>query len=417
MKKFFCCCLLAVVASVTVSAQITDSLGKVCLVPAAREGGFARYIDRRTSTKGYRMTFIAVPLIVGGAVMSVYDTDFRRLRNGYVKSFHHDYDDYLQYAPAALLVGMKVCGVESRSSWGRMLVSDAFSAGLMAAAVNSLKYSFRVMRPDGSTRNSFPSGHTATAFMTATMLHKEYGHRSPWYSIGAYTAATLTGLSRQMNNKHWLSDVLVGAGIGILSTEVGYYLADLIFKGRGITYARLPDRPFDPGYKPSFFGLYLGLNLTPGRYALEDGREVSLSTGGTAGVEGAWFITRHIGIGGRATISNMPLSVDKILQDESLDMISGYVGPFFSYPLTCRWLVGGKLLAGYVHYPSCRLSDIRIGDKNGFGFGTGLSVTFLANHKFGMKFSTDYDLVTSGFVPRGGIRHVLTLCGGASIMF
>ena len=250
------------------------------------------------------------------------------------------------------------------------------------------------------------------------MLHKEYGMtRSPWYSIGAYTAATLTGLSRQMNNKHWLSDVLVGAGIGILSTEVGYYLADLIFKGRGITYARLPDRPFDPGYKPSFFGLYLGLNLTPGRYALEDGREVSLSTGGTAGVEGAWFITRHIGIGGRATISNMPLSVDKILQDESLDMISGYVGPFFSYPLTCRWLVGGKLLAGYVHYPSCRLSDIRIGDKNGFGFGTGLSVTFLANHKFGMKFSTDYDLVTSGFVPRGGIRHVLTLCGGASIMF
>lgn len=48
------------------------------------------------------MTFIAAPLIVGGAVMSVYDTDFRRLRNGYVKSFHHDYDDYLQYAPAAV---------------------------------------------------------------------------------------------------------------------------------------------------------------------------------------------------------------------------------------------------------------------------------------------------------------------------
>lgn len=119
MKKFFCCCLLAVVASVTVSAQITDSLGKVCLVPAAREGGFARYIDRRPSTKGYRMTFIAVPLIVGGAVMSVYDTDFRRLRNGYVKSFHHDYDDYLQYAPAAVMLGLKAFGVKGRSSWGR----------------------------------------------------------------------------------------------------------------------------------------------------------------------------------------------------------------------------------------------------------------------------------------------------------
>lgn len=118
MKKFFCCCLLAVVASVTVSAQITDSLGKVCLVPAAGEGGFARYIDRRTSTKGYRMTFIAAPLIVGGAVMSVYDTDFRRLRNGYVKSFHHDYERLPAICTRCRELGLKAFGVKGRSSWG-----------------------------------------------------------------------------------------------------------------------------------------------------------------------------------------------------------------------------------------------------------------------------------------------------------
>ena len=104
--------------------------------------------------------------------MQSYDADFRRLRNGYAPSFHHDFDDYLQYAPAAVMVGMKAAGVRSRSSWGRMFTSDAFSVGLMAIAVNSLKYSCRVMRPDGSSRNSFPSGHTATAFMTATMSHK-----------------------------------------------------------------------------------------------------------------------------------------------------------------------------------------------------------------------------------------------------
>lgn len=136
MKRSFLLCLSAVfLISGPVSAQIKDSLGNECLIPAA-ESSFSQYVDRRTSTKGYRMTFVAVSLILGGAVVSLYDTDFRRLRNGYVRSFHHDYDDYLQYAPAALLVGMKVCGVESRSSWGRMLVSDAFSAGLMAAAVN-----------------------------------------------------------------------------------------------------------------------------------------------------------------------------------------------------------------------------------------------------------------------------------------
>ena len=96
------------------------------------------------------------------------------------------------------------------------------------------------------------SGHTATAFMTASMLVKEYGYKSPWIGIGAYSAATATGLMRMANNKHWLSDVLAGAGIGILSTEMGYYLADLIFKDKGIkrlvrdeTYGRLD--------KPSFF--------------------------------------------------------------------------------------------------------------------------------------------------------------------
>ena len=62
------------------------------------------------------------------------------------------------------------------------------------------------------------------------MLHKEYGHRSPWYSIGGYTVATITGVTRQLNNRHWMSDIMVGAGIGILATELGYFLADLIFK-------------------------------------------------------------------------------------------------------------------------------------------------------------------------------------------
>lgn len=74
--------------------------------------------------------------------------------------------------------------------------------------------------------------------MTATMLHKEYGHRSPWYSIGGYTLATLTGVTRQLNNRHWMSDVMVGAGIGILATEFGYFLADLIFKEKGLRSAK-----------------------------------------------------------------------------------------------------------------------------------------------------------------------------------
>lgn len=157
--------------------------------------------------------------------------------------------------------------------------------------VNTLKQTTNVERPDGSNKHSFPSGHTATAFMTATMFTKEYGHKSPWVGVGAYSVATATGLMRMANNKHWLSDVLTGAGIGILSTEVGYYFADLIFREKGINrFAN--ENMFDRMDKPSFVSLYLGLNIPLSGYDIDEEMEFRTSSGSSAGVEGAIFLIR-----------------------------------------------------------------------------------------------------------------------------
>ncbi|MFA6924866.1 MAG: phosphatase PAP2 family protein [Bacteroidales bacterium] len=69
---------------------------------------------------------------------------------------------------------------------------------------------------------SMPSGHTAEAFLAATVVYKEYRCRSQWYGIIAYTLASTVGLYRMINDKHWESDVFVGAGIGILSANMAY---------------------------------------------------------------------------------------------------------------------------------------------------------------------------------------------------
>ncbi len=106
--------------------------------------------------------------------------------------------------------------------------ASSFAATIILTLVP--KYCFDVQRPDGTSHNSFPSGHTATAFMSAHILHKEYGHISPWVSVGAYTVATGVGAMRIMNNRHWTSDVLVGAALGILGTELGYWLSNKIIK-------------------------------------------------------------------------------------------------------------------------------------------------------------------------------------------
>lgn len=253
----------------------------------------------------YRMTHIAVPLIAIGSITSKKDHNFSSMRNSYIPRFRLHYDDYLQYSPGLLMLGLKTAGVEGRSSWGRMLTSDAFAAGIMAITVNSLKQTVKKERPDRSANNSFPSGHTATAFMFATMLHKEYGlTRSPFYSIAGYSLATTTALSRQLNNKHWFSDVLTGAGIGILSTELGYYLADLIFKDKGIIrQPKVGGTIHSDRY--SFFGLQMGYGVGEREVHLAEGIEIEGKGGVMSSLNGGWLFSRNWGVTGKFALTQV----------------------------------------------------------------------------------------------------------------
>mgnify|MGYP003096824372 FL=1 len=308
---------------------------------------------------------------------------------------------------------MKIGGVDGRSSWGRMLASDAFSALLMGSTVYFLKQTTHVTRPDGSNEHSFPSGHTATAFMTATMLTKEYGHRSPWIGIGAYSVATATGMMRMANNKHWLSDVLTGAGIGILSTEIGYYLTDLIFKEKGI-YDLSDDESFDRWEKPSFVSLYVGMNVPLSGYDIDEQHEFRTSSGSTAGMEGAYFFSPYIGIGGRFTASNTSVIMnEETAEANTFDAIILCGGGYFSYPLSSRFQLGSKLLGGYIHYPQLQLYDLTVPKRNAFCLGSGISLTFRATRHYGMKLFMDYNLLPSHSKNKEWMN---TLVAGSSFM-
>ena len=95
---------------------------------------------------------------------------------------------------------------------------------LLTTTVFSVKKLTRQLRPDGSGYTSFPSGHTAEAFASAEFMRQEYKDVSPWYGIAGYAVATTTGILRLYNNKHWVRDVVAGAGFGILSTKLAYWI-------------------------------------------------------------------------------------------------------------------------------------------------------------------------------------------------
>ncbi|MBR6283774.1 MAG: phosphatase PAP2 family protein [Muribaculaceae bacterium] len=352
-------------------------------------------------------TWVGLPLFAAGLIAKAEKTAFRQDYNNpntkirLIKyNFHSEIDNYTQYVPLALTIGLKLGGVESRSDWPRFWASAAMSSAIMAGLVNGIKYTASEMRPDGSTRNSWPSGHTATAFLAATILHKEYGlTQSPWYSVGAYTLATATGVMRVLNNRHWISDVLSGAGIGILSVELGYGICDLLFKGRGLQRGDLNEFP-DLREKPSFFAVSMGvglgnrnLNLPAFDYHIpqslidgdnDDGTTIEVDTGDplalkfraatAVGAEAAWFFNPYVGIGARLRVKSTPINgwsafvlsenkdIQQYMKDPDLqnaithialtiesDHITEFAfdaGAYFSLPLSSRFALGSKLLVG-----------------------------------------------------------------------
>jgi membrane-associated phospholipid phosphatase len=172
---------------------------------------------------------IGAPLVLAGlGTMSIIDNDLlyrkdlKDQRNRWMPYFRTHVDDYLQYAPIAGVAALNIIGVKGKHTIINQAALLIKSELVMAAIVFPLKKLTAVPRPDTGAANSFPSGHTAQAFVAATFLHKEYGKERPWVSVLGYSTATGIGFLRVLNNRHWISDVLVGAGIGIFATNLIY---------------------------------------------------------------------------------------------------------------------------------------------------------------------------------------------------
>ena len=131
-------------------------------------------------------------------------------------------DNYLQYGPVVAWAGLSLAGVKGRSQPLDRAFIGLLAYGISTVAVLGLKHATHELRPDGSDSYSFPSGHTANAFTGASLLDREFSGISPWIPVGGYAMAASTGILRMTNDRHWVSDVLIGAGIGLLSTEVAY---------------------------------------------------------------------------------------------------------------------------------------------------------------------------------------------------
>ena len=204
----------------TFDPAVTSSLAKVSLFhnDSVHNLNF-KYADRQ---RGFKPYIAPTVLIAGGTALHFSDAKYQF--NDWVRNnFHYQgsLDDYLRYAPLATVYGLNAVGIKGKNNFGNLTAISLKSFILNDLIVYSLKKAVNEERPSGGT-HSFPSGHTSVVFAFAQVMHHEYGEQSIWYSVGAYSCAATVGLMRIAKGAHWASDVLAGAGIGMLSTELVY---------------------------------------------------------------------------------------------------------------------------------------------------------------------------------------------------
>lgn len=140
-------------------------------------------------------------------------------------NFNTRAEDFIQFTPLAILAAADAFGLETKNNLKTQAKNVVIITATNYVLVKSFKLITNETRPNGS-KNSFPSGHTSNAFALAGILHHELKNSSPILSYSGYVLATTTGAFRVLNNKHWVSDVLVGAGVGMLTTDVFYKIQD-----------------------------------------------------------------------------------------------------------------------------------------------------------------------------------------------
>ena len=132
-------------------------------------------------------------------------------------------DTYLQWAPSASIYVLDAFHVKTRHSFRQHLFIDAGSILITGGGGFILRKVSERMDRFELKGTQFPSGHTANAFRGAEILRQELKHSHPVWSVSGYLVAGAVGFMRIRGKQHQLSEVLAGAGLGMLSTKLTYW--------------------------------------------------------------------------------------------------------------------------------------------------------------------------------------------------
>jgi membrane-associated phospholipid phosphatase len=199
----------------------------ICCFDANAQFHTTHNLDLVNCVKNRSYFAIPVTLIAAGSILS--NSKFKiNVQKYVVGNSKTKLDNYLQIAPAGITIGLETLGIKGEHKPLQTAIIFSISNVILNSIVHPLKRITKVKRPDNSDFNSFPSGHTTEAFASAELMRIEFRESNPLLSYAGYLMAGATGYLRMYNNKHWISDVIAAAGIGIGSTKLALMVFDKI---------------------------------------------------------------------------------------------------------------------------------------------------------------------------------------------
>ncbi len=247
-------CLLTIICSLSFCARAQQNMSDSFAVKTLRP-------DPPTQQSAWKTYRIPAFLFVYGYVafhsdpLLDFDQDLQRaIWVDHPHSVVH-IDNYLEFAPGAAVYALNFVGIKGAHNFvdrsGIYLISNI----ILASTVTAVKSWTKRERPNMAGDFSFPSGHTAEAFASAEFMRMEYQNVSPWYGVAGYAMALTTGYLRMYNNKHYFSDVVAGAGVGIASTHLAYWLYPKI-KKIFVPHQKRDDNVLLPFYQDKVVGVH-----------------------------------------------------------------------------------------------------------------------------------------------------------------
>ncbi|MCR5312846.1 MAG: phosphatase PAP2 family protein [Bacteroidaceae bacterium] len=364
--------------------------------------------------------------MIKGLILTFSQKDFRD-RPGLFPERDFGKEDYaVALTPLAANWLLKASGVKSRSSFKRMALANSMALAFHVGLVKGLKTVAEETRPNGVDDCSLPSGHTSLAYMSASILSREYGYISPWVTVGSYGCASATQFLRMRHNNHWIHDTFLGAGIGILSANFAYYLTDRILGSDEIYTPDLTSRDLirlaRQNSCPSGFRFLMGtesgaktINVDDLTLLTDYDGDVTVKTGAsyTVGADASLFFNEFFSLEAMVRMSSAHAKVDAspvggggmpMFMGRSMSIYHFDLAGNFSIPYNVKKRLGGKVLAGvrntqeltfdsYSYDASDNLQTsafLKVPGQTRFEIGAGFTYDVLEKKNYAVGFVFDY---------------------------